>query len=625
MTPGETQAPPAGPPSAPTAAPTAALTAAPTEAPREADTRALTTLVVDDEPLVAEELAFFLVRRGLPALIAHRAAEALDIISQRPDIGVVVTDIRMPGASGLELAAELARTRGDAPGDTGGPGVILITGHATLDDAVAAVRAGAFDFLRKPFRLSELEASVRRVLERTNERRQRESLRVSQAAQVETVSRALASLRGTDAETGLLTRAGMLDAVAALARPEEAQPACVMSAKIIFSDTSDGVDDAGSLAAHKTLAALRLAASRRLRQAAGVDDVIGRLATDEFAILRTGADAQNCAAWVTRLREALGAPYHVDDLPKGGLPEIRPLVKIGAAHSARLNDVGLWQAGQLALAIAALRPGSSVEWFDPDPRYSGRIRHVLQQRIRDGLIGVEFQFHFQPIFSVDDRKLTGFEALLRWHDPEHGIISPADFVPIAEEYGLIPAVDEMLLRRAIEHARKWRQDFGFTGRLNVNVSPITLREPSYAAAVVAALREADLPPARICLEITEAVALEPAIRESLAAIRAAGVAIAIDDFGSGHSSLARLLELPADVVKFDRAFLHAAGSDQALAEFLNSSIRLARLRNLRVVAEGVETSRDWDLVRRAGFDFAQGYWLGVPLEAADAEQLMVRP
>jgi len=574
----------------------------------------LTTLVVDDEPLVAEELAFFLVRRGLPALTAHRAAEALAIIRKRPDIGVVVTDIRMPGASGLELAAELAR----APDAMSTPGVILITGHATLDDAVAAMRSGAFDFLRKPFRMTELETAVRRALERTGA--QRGSLRIAQAARLETVARASASLRDSDAGTGFLNRAAMLDALAVLARSEEAQQACLVSVKLVFPEVGGGSGSSDLLASREADAALRLAASRRLRQAAGVDDVIGCLAADEFAILRLGADAESCGAWVTRLHHALCAPYRAGDLPEVGRPE----VKLGAAHSARLNDVGLWHAGQIALAIAALRPGSSVEWFDPDPRYAGRIRHVLQDRIRHDFIGAEFQFRFQPIFSVPERKLTGFEALLRWHDPEHGIISPADFVPIAEEYGVIPAVDEMLLRRAVGQVRTWRQDFGFAGCLNVNVSPVTLREPGYAAAVIAALQDADLPAFQLCLEITEAVALEPAVQQSLAAIRAAGVAIAIDDFGSGHSSLARLLGLPADIVKFDRAFLHAAGSEQALAEFLNSSIHLARLCNLLVVAEGVETSRDWDMVRRAGFDFAQGYWLGVPLEAAAAEQLMVR-
>ena len=252
-----------------------------------------------------------------------------------------------------------------------------------------------------------------------------------------------------------------------------------------------------------------------------------------------------------------------------------------------------------------------------------KARRALEANLRQAAAEDGFKLDYQPLYNLLDGSLAGFEALLRWPHPERGLISPADFVPLAEETGLIVPIGAWVLRTACREAASWSDAV----KIAVNLSPVQFRLGNLVETVAEALADAGLPPERLELEITEGLLLQntEAVLATLIKLRALGIGIAMDDFGTGYSSLSYLWQFPFSTLKIDRSFIAGMNANPKAEAIVGTVVTLGRSLGLTVVAEGIETEAEASLLRRMGCELGQGFLLGRPMPAKKAGQLMDRP
>nr|WP_232474861.1 EAL domain-containing protein [Roseomonas rubea] len=359
--------------------------------------------------------------------------------------------------------------------------------------------------------------------------------------------------------------------------------------------------------------ALLQAVAGRLRAELRAEDTVARFGGDEFGIVlasagRSGGDSEaNAEAVAARLVSALSAPYTLG----GERAEIGTSIGITlAAGRDTTPDVLLGEA-DVALYCAKRAGRGRHAVFEPAMAAEQRIKLEVGEALRTALAEGELLLHYQPVVDVATRAVRGYEALVRWERPGHGLLLPAAFVPVAEETAQISQLGAFALRRACRDAAAWPDR---SLRVAVNLSPLQLRDPALMDAVADALRESGLAPSRLELEITEGVLLERTepVLGAMHRLRAMGVAFAMDDFGTGYSSLACLRSFPFDRVKIDRDFLQEAETREGDAAIIEAVAALCRRLGMTCTAEGVETEGQLRLLARAGCTEAQGYLFGRP-------------
>jgi diguanylate cyclase (GGDEF)-like protein len=361
--------------------------------------------------------------------------------------------------------------------------------------------------------------------------------------------------------------------------------------------------------------ALLCQAAARLVATARADDLVARTGQAEFAVLqRVGTQPEAAARFAGRLVRELSRPYALEG---------RPLI-CGAVAGIAVAGPGFEVDDLLAQSAMALRRAraegqGTARFFEPGMDTALTARHALEGALRQAAAAEEFLLHYQPVFDVQSRRLLGFEALLRWSHPERGPVSPAEFVPLLEETGLILPVGAWVLRTACQEAARWPDPIGVA----VNLSPVQFRRGEVLGAVRAALEESSLAPCRLTLEITEGLLLEhtDTVLEMLEQLHRLGVGIALDDFGSGYSSLAYLWRFRFDTLKIDRAFVQEVRRDGKAAAIIESIIGLGHSLDLRITAEGVETEEQFAALSGVGCDEVQGFLLGRPMPAEQASAL----
>ncbi|GIF01807.1 putative bifunctional diguanylate cyclase/phosphodiesterase [Paractinoplanes rishiriensis] len=354
--------------------------------------------------------------------------------------------------------------------------------------------------------------------------------------------------------------------------------------------------------------------ARRLRGCVRASDTTARLGGDEFAALLHDSPIEAATLVGERIVAALREPFRVAGREvfigaSVGVATSRDVVERPEAllHNA---DVAMYRAKKDGPGrVLVYEPYMHAEALD---RLS--LRGDLQRALREG----EFRLQYQPLVRLADGVAAGVEALIRWHSPARGFVSPVDFIPVAEEFGMIVDIGQWALESSAVQVARWRRDFPELG-LNVNVSGHQLVHPRFADNVMRALAIAGLPSSAVTLELTESVLMsEPDLgKAALHALRGLGVQLSIDDFGTGYSSLAYLRELPVDELKIDRAFIARAeltGEDLALVRTI---VELAQILGLRVVAEGIENAAQLDALRRLGCGYGQGYHLCRPADPED--------
>jgi diguanylate cyclase (GGDEF)-like protein/PAS domain S-box-containing protein len=361
--------------------------------------------------------------------------------------------------------------------------------------------------------------------------------------------------------------------------------------------------------------------AQRLTSCVRESDTVARFGSDEFAILLTQISrAQDAANAARAIKEVLDQAFIFDE------QEVFISTSIGISlypHDDR-DTAGLLKNASAALDRAKVEGGNNYQFYTSGGTTRALKQLVLESNLRGALERSEFVVHYQPQVTIPDFHLIGMEALVRWRHPSLGLLYPCDFVPVAEDSGLIIALGEWVMRNACLQNKAW-QDAGLAPmRLSVNFSARQFQQPAFINSVAEILKETNLDPRWLELEITESsIMKEPdqAI-EKLHELKLMGIRVAIDDFGTGYSSLAYLKRLPVQTIKIDRSFVMGMCEDASDATIVRSTIDLGRNLGLAVVAEGVETQEVWDELRVLGCSLAQGYFLGRPAPAGELAALL---
>ncbi|TXI96596.1 MAG: bifunctional diguanylate cyclase/phosphodiesterase [Aquabacterium sp.] len=362
--------------------------------------------------------------------------------------------------------------------------------------------------------------------------------------------------------------------------------------------------------------------SRRLRAAMRTSDIVARLGGDEFVVLLPRIQAQSDGELVAaKVHEVFNAPVQI------GEHELRVTPSIGLALYPQhgTDPVTLMRHADLAMYQAKSDGRNRIQIYSESMTSPSPDTLLLENELYHALERDELRLHYQPQFDCASGRITGAEALLRW-EHQGRLIPPSDFIPLAEESGLIVSIGEWVLRRACTVAHRWRQDTGMPLRIAVNLSAVQLDRLDIVSTVSQVLRDTGLHPTALELEITESVVVRESLRAAdvLRQLRALGVGIAIDDFGVGYSSFAYLRELPVDRFKLDRSFLTGVPQSHGDSRLVAALIAMGHRLEVGIVAEGVETAEQATFLRDHGCDEAQGYHLGRPLQESDFEALLNR-
>lgn len=371
---------------------------------------------------------------------------------------------------------------------------------------------------------------------------------------------------------------------------------------------------------HPTGDSLLRAVAARLRECTTETALIARLGGDEFAVIDYVTNpAVEAATFAENIKKALCEPFDLGD------HRVTVGTSIGIAIAPRDgndSDV-IMKSADLALYSAKSGGRGAFRFFEPELDQLMHARRNLERDMRKALAQGEFELHYQPFVDVESGQACGFEALLRWHHPERGLVSPAEFIPLAEETGLILPLGEWVLRAACAEAATWPPAL----TIAINLSPAQFRSKELVSIIVGALAASGIAPQRLELEVTETVIMHDseAVFAALGQLRELGVRIALDDFGTGYSSLSFLQKFPFDKVKIDRSFVSELSRKKSEAhQIARAVVAFAVSLGKTTTAEGVETAEQLDILREEGCAEAQGYYFSRPMPASSIPQLARR-
>ena len=339
---------------------------------------------------------------------------------------------------------------------------------------------------------------------------------------------------------------------------------------------------------------------------------------DEFAIVQAGTDLQasESSSLAERLVEIVGAPYVI----QGHQLNVGVSIGIAFAPNDGENPDQLLKNADMALYRAKEDGRSTYRFFEPGMDARAQARRLLEIDLRAALTRDEFEVHCQPIHDLNTDQIIAFEALIRWKHPLRGMISPMDFIPLAEETGLITQLGEWILRKACMDAAAWSRQV----RVAVNLSPVQFKNSNLVQSVISALAASGLASERLELEITETVLLQDseATLAALHKLRSFGVKISMDDFGTGYSSLSYLRSFPFDKIKIDQSFVHELATREDSIAIVRAVTGLGKSLGISIVAEGVETTEQLGLLRTEGCNEVQGFLFSGPRPAQDVEAML---
>jgi len=585
-------------------------------------------LIIDDEPHI-RNILFESLKANCDCVTAASAEEGLEILRKQP-CSLVISDINMKGISGLEMVPRIVAAAPDTV-------VIIMSGAQTMENAVGALRVGAFDYLMKPFDLRLVDAAVRRGLEhyqlRVTKRRyevdleekiqQRTAALLNTTRQLETeiaernrAEERLNYLAYHDLLTELPNRTLFQDRLGqaiSTAKRENQLIAVFLLSIDRFKSVSETL---GSACADQLIVEVAERLARTMREG----DTLAYWGKDEFAFLFSQLVSSEDAIHISkRLQATLMSGF------KLGSEEIYLTSSIGIVLYP-LNGYDqaiLMKNAAAALAQAQQQGGNNYQFYTAEMNAQARRRFSLESSLRRAVDREEFVIHFQPKVDINNWQVTGAEALIRWNHPEEGLISPGEFIPLAEESGLIASIGDWVLHNSCLQLKEWTSHFPDFA-LSLNISARQFQDPNFFSSVMSTLETTGVQPRNIELELTESsimTNLDSGI-STLISLRNSGVGISIDDFGTGFSSLSHLKRLPIDVLKIDRSFVQEASTDPDDAALVMAIINLAHSLRLKVVAEGVESEEQLKFLHLLRCDEIQGYLFSKPLPAAEFKKLL---
>jgi diguanylate cyclase (GGDEF)-like protein len=385
----------------------------------------------------------------------------------------------------------------------------------------------------------------------------------------------------------------------------------------VFCLDLDRFKDVNDAHGHPVGDLLLKAVADRLRECIRDVDLVARLGGDEFAIMQAGASQPTEAtALASRLIEVIGAPYELD----GKQVTVDLSIGIALAPGDGLDSEQLLKNADMALYRAKADGHGLYRFFEPEMDARMQARRNLEIDLRKAIANGEFELFYQPLVDMKTEYVTGFEALIRWHHPERGMIPPLDFIPIAEETGLIVPMGDWVLRQACAEAATWPGNV----KIAVNLSPVQFKNKVLLPSVVSALAASGLSPNRLELEITESVLLQDsgATLAVLHELRGLGVRISMDDFGTGYSSLSYLRKFPFDKIKIDQSFIFDMSDHDDSLAIVRAVIAMGSGLGIATTAEGVETAEQFKRLKLEGCTEVQGYLFSPPRPAAEVKGLL---
>jgi diguanylate cyclase (GGDEF)-like protein len=505
--------------------------------------------------------------------------------------GCVLLDLMLPEGAGTDPLAEVRSVAPEAP-------VIALYDGGDEEIALRALRHGAQEVLVR----DQIDtAGLRRAVAHAIERHGFEAGLAHQALH--------------DALTGLPNRALLMDRLEmAVDRSRRTgSPLAVM-----FLDL-DGFKHVNDTLGHGAGDSVLVALAHRLRAMLRPMDTVARFGGDEFALLFEEIGSEREVVLIAeRISQAAALPISLDH----GDVSVSVSIGIAIVSDAAIAPETLIREADAAMYRAKALGPSHYELFDEASRRRAMERLETEAALRHALDRGELRVHYQPKVSLTDHAaVTGFEALVRWEHPERGLIAPAEFMPLAEETGLVLQVGEFVLRHALDQLGRWRaSNPGVT--ISVNLSPRQLEDAGLVSLLSREIKASGAEPSALCLEVTEAALShnpERALR-MLESLKGLGVTIAIDDYGAGASSLANLMRLPVDTLKIHESFVASLADGRR--GIVGVVVDLAHALGLQAVAEGVETDSQLDQLRMLGCDSAQGYLLGRPVPHGEAEEML---
>jgi predicted signal transduction protein with EAL and GGDEF domain len=355
------------------------------------------------------------------------------------------------------------------------------------------------------------------------------------------------------------------------------------------------------------------------------NDTLARPGGDEFAVLAAELHHPSDAIrMASRLQERLANPFAVNG------QEITVSASVGVVFSGNtpMNAEDVLRDAEIAMYRAKRSGKACCELFDPAMKIDAVNRLQLETDLRRALELGEFRVHYQPLVSLTDLRVVGIEALSRWQRPS-GLRPPAEFIGVAEETGILLMINRQLLEEACEQLRDWHERFPSRPGvcLSINVTPKQFAQPDLTSQIAEVLRKTDLSASHLDIEITEEVAMSDMEKSGavLNKLKSLGVCVSIDDFGTGYSCLSRLHRFPVDRLKIDRSFISEMETDPDSHEIVRSIVQLAHNLGLKVVAEGIETQEQMQMLRALSCDLGQGYLFSAPVDAETMERLLAGP
>lgn len=572
-----------------------------------ADNQKARILIIDDESLIRNILSDIL-SENYDCTSVGSAEEALEIL-EREKFQLVLSDINMGGMSGIEMIPQVHNYSPETV-------VMMLSAEQTIDSAIEAMRVGAFDYIRKPFDVEHVEAFVTRALEhyallqsKTQHDNHLEELISKRTEQ-------LNYLAYHDSLTGLPNRdlfeIRMKQAISTGRRNGQ-----ILGVLFLSLDSFKKLQDTLGYSAGYDL--LRQV-SARLKQCVGESAIVARFDGDEFAVLlRHAENKQAVVEIIEKIIEAMKLPFLIES------HEIFTTLSIGVSiFPADGADVQtLLKNTSVALSHVREQEGDGYLFFTADMNEKALRRLSMESSLRRAIERDEFEVYYQPKLQIGSEQIVGMEALLRWQNPETGMVAPGEFIPLAEETGLIMPIGEWILRTACAQGKSW-QDEGFDLHLSVNLSARQFQQKNLLETINKIIVETGFDSHCLELEVTESSIMKNAevAVSILKELKETGIKISIDDFGTGYSSLGYLKKLPIDVLKIDKSFVQDIVADPDDMALVMTIITLAHNLRLKVVAEGVETDEQLKFLQLLMCDEWQGYLYSKPVSANAFRKLL---